>query len=90
MDGQRVVIPLDPPANSNPGDRVFVEGYSHEEHGGNSLLLCFFWMIKILWDKPNQNFVINCVHLIGKRLSLLIFNKKFCANNGDYSNVCNP
>ena len=34
MDGQRVVIPLDPPANSKPGDRVFVEGFSHEQHGG--------------------------------------------------------
>lgn len=34
MDGNREVIPLEPPAGSKPGDRVYVEGYSHEEHGG--------------------------------------------------------
>lgn len=33
MDGQRVVVPLDPPTDSKPGDRVFVEGYSHEQLG---------------------------------------------------------
>lgn len=33
MDGNRVVVPLDPPAESKPGDRVFVEGFSHEELG---------------------------------------------------------
>lgn len=33
MDGEKVVIPLDPPANSKPGDRVFVEGFSHEDLG---------------------------------------------------------
>ena len=39
MDGQRVVVPLDPPAESKPGDRVYVEGYSHEEHGGNFIII---------------------------------------------------
>lgn len=38
MDGEKVVIPLDPPANSKPGDRVFVEGFSHEDLGGKLLL----------------------------------------------------
>jgi len=33
MDGQRVVVPLDPPSDSKPGDRVYVEGFSHEQHG---------------------------------------------------------
>jgi len=33
MDGVREVIPLDPPAESTPGSRVFVEGYSHSELG---------------------------------------------------------
>ena len=42
MDGQRVVIPLDPPANSKPGDRVFVEGFTHEQHGGIFLSFFFF------------------------------------------------
>jgi len=33
IDGTRVVCPLDPPPESQPGDRVIIEGYSHEEHG---------------------------------------------------------
>lgn len=37
MDGNRVVIPLDPPADSKPGDRIFIEGFSHAEHGGKCL-----------------------------------------------------
>jgi len=33
IDGVREVIPLDPPVGSEPGKRVFVEGYEHGEHG---------------------------------------------------------
>jgi len=33
MEGVREVIPLDPPAESAPGSRVFVEGFHHSEHG---------------------------------------------------------
>jgi len=33
MEGVREVIPLDPPAESVPGSRVFVEGFHHSEHG---------------------------------------------------------
>jgi len=33
MDGNRVVIPLDPPPQSKPGDRIFIEGFAHSEHG---------------------------------------------------------
>jgi len=33
IDGTRNVVPLDPPVESQPGDRVIIEGYSHEEHG---------------------------------------------------------
>ena len=54
MDGQRVVIPLDPPANSKPGDRVFVEGFTHEQHGG--IFLSFFFFFKIFLKKQNIKF----------------------------------
>jgi len=33
MEGVREVIPLDPPAESQPGARVYVEGFHHSEHG---------------------------------------------------------
>ena len=36
LNGDREVIPLSPPSESQPGDRVYVEGYSHAEHGGKS------------------------------------------------------
>jgi hypothetical protein len=37
LDGKREIVPLDPPADSKPGDRVTVEGYEHEKHGGSEL-----------------------------------------------------
>lgn len=33
MNGKRQVIPLNPPADSQPGDRIFIEGFSHADHG---------------------------------------------------------
>ena len=33
-DGKRQVIPLNPPAECKPGDRVVVKGYEHETAGG--------------------------------------------------------
>jgi len=33
MEGNREIIPLDPPPESQPGTRVYVEGYSHSELG---------------------------------------------------------
>lgn len=42
MDGNRVVIPLEAPEGSKPGDRVFIEGYSHEQHGGTSFCVIIF------------------------------------------------
>lgn len=33
ISGIREVIPLDPPSGCQPGDRVFVKGFSHTEHG---------------------------------------------------------
>jgi len=50
MDGQRVVVPLDPPSESKPGDRVYVEGFSHEERGGKYGYFCTcHWMLEINW-----------------------------------------
>ena len=34
FDGKREIVPLDPPADSKPGDRVTVEGYEHDKLGG--------------------------------------------------------
>ena len=36
LNGDREVIPLNPPSESQPGDRVYVEGYSHSELGGKA------------------------------------------------------
>jgi len=33
MQGNRDVTPLEPPVGSQPGDRIYIEGYSHEQHG---------------------------------------------------------
>ena len=33
-DGKRQVIPLCPPEDCKPGDRVVVQGYEHETAGG--------------------------------------------------------
>jgi len=33
MEGDREVIPLDPPPESQPGKRIYIEGYSHSELG---------------------------------------------------------
>ena len=42
MDGKRVVKLLDPPPNSQPGDRVHFEGYEHDKCGGKLLALHAF------------------------------------------------
>ena len=34
--------PLDPPADSKPGDRVFVDGYQHETAGG---MCSIYWIL---------------------------------------------
>ena len=34
MEGNREVIPLDPPSESKPGDRIYIEGFNHCDHGG--------------------------------------------------------
>ena len=39
MDGKRVVKLLDPPPDSQPGDRVHFEGYEHDKYGGKLLVL---------------------------------------------------
>lgn len=33
MDGTREVTPLCPPSESQPGDVIYIDGYSHAEHG---------------------------------------------------------
>ena len=35
-DGKRQVLPLCPPEDCKPGDRVVVKGYEHETAGGES------------------------------------------------------
>ena len=37
-DGKRTVIPLKPPVDCKPGDRVVIKGYEHETAGGTDLL----------------------------------------------------
>ncbi|KAJ7321791.1 hypothetical protein OS493_033900 [Desmophyllum pertusum] len=38
-DGKRQVLPLSPPAECKPGDRVVVQGYEHETAGAPDELL---------------------------------------------------
>ena len=51
-DGKRQVLPLSPPAECKPGDRVVVQGYEHETAGGE-------WIIEhntlgSLWLVPSR------------------------------------
>ena len=37
-DGVRQVVPLEPPVESKPGERVTVEGYGHDKMGGTCIM----------------------------------------------------